>query len=128
MGREIKLMTDKTDYDFAYTLIVSPITFEGMIDTIEQTYERMQDYLAECFGNRGWGYDLHSHKRIIKEGLYEISLILSFPDDEKTLADSTVNNYIDVLIDYGEISSGKIDEGNSFPCKCIWRNGRVVDI
>lgn len=119
---------DKVNTDFVYNLIIVPKITKYGVDSLEETYSRMQMYLQENFEHLILGYDLHPHKRVLGNGLYEIALIVGRYNIDKITMDNYVTNYLNELVEYNEIESYTIDILNSFPCQCEWENGRVLNI
>lgn len=118
---------DRVNTDFVYNLIIVPKTTKYGVDSLEETYSRMKMYLQENFKHLIIGYDLHPHKRVLENGLYEIALILGRSNIDKNVMDSYVTKYLNELIEYNEIESYTIDILNSFPCQCEWENGRILN-
>ena len=119
--------TNKVNTDFVYNLIITPKTTKYGVDSLEETYNRMKMYLQENFKHLIIGYDLHPHKRVLENGLYEVALILGRYNIDKNVMDSYVTKYLNELVEYNEIESYTIDILNSFPCQCEWENGRILN-
>ena len=125
---KVSFVIDRVNTDFVYNLIITPKTTKYGIDSLEETYSRMQMYLQENFEPLVIGYDLHPYKRVLKNGLYEVALILGQYNIDRDAMDSYVTKYLNELVEYNEIESYTIDVLNSFPCQCWWDNGRVLNI
>lgn len=124
---KISFVSDRVNTDFVYNLIITPKTTKYGVDSLEETYSRMQMYLQENFEHLFSGYDLHPHKRVLENGLYEVSLIFGRYNVDKNNMDSYVTKYLNELVEYNEIESYIIDVLNSFPCQCEWENGRILN-